>query len=200
MDMTPRRFVVLDRDGTIIEEKHYLSDPDQVELIPGAGEGLRLLREMDLGLVVVTNQSGVGRGYFDQKRLDLIHDRLCERLGEFGVFLDGVYVCPHRPEDRCSCRKPRPYLLQAAAREKGFDPENCFIVGDQACDIELGQRVGGTTFLVKTGYGIAAAVEGNVKPDYVVDDLSAAAKGIRRLLLSEDVRDIILNEIQYETG
>ena len=183
--MKRRRFVVLDRDGTIIVERQYLSDPRQVELIPGAASGLRQLSEMGLGLVVITNQSAVGRGFFDQARLDLIHQRLCELLNAEGVHLDGIYVCPHTPEDACPCRKPRPGLLELAAQELGFDPQACFVVGDKACDIELGQRVGATTFLARTGYGAQVAAESTVTPDYVVDDLWDAAQIIECLLSAD---------------
>ncbi len=180
--MTQRRFVVLDRDGTIIVERQYLSDPRQVELIPGAASGLRQLNEMGLGLVVITNQSAVGRGFFDTARLDLIHQRLRELLEAAGVPLDGIYVCLHRPEDDCLCRKPRPGLLESAAQELDFDPQSCFVIGDKVCDIELGQRVGATTFLVRTGYGAQVAAENTVTADYVVDDVWDAAQVIERLL------------------
>ena len=184
--MTQRHFVVLDRDGTIIVERQYLSDPSEVELIPGAASGLRQLSEMGLGLVVITNQSAVGRGFFDQARLDLIHRRLCELLNAEGVHLDGIYVCPHRPEDDCPCRKPRPGLLELAAQELDFDPQACFVIGDKACDIELGRRVGATTFLVRTGYGAQVTAETTVIPDYVVDDLWDAAQVIERLLAADE--------------
>ena len=183
--MTKRRFVVLDRDGVIIVERQYLSEPRQVELIPGAASGLRQLSEMGLGLVVITNQSAVGRGFFDQARLDLIHRRLRELLEAKGGYLNGVYSCPHTPEDDCPCRKPRPGLLELAAQELDFDPQVCFVIGDKACDIELGQRVGATTFLVRTGYGAQVAAEGIATPDYVVDDLEEAARVIGRLVAEE---------------
>ena len=181
--MTRRRFVVLDRDGTINVECEYLLDPDQVELLPGAANGLRQLSEMGLGLVVITNQSAIGRGFFDEARLALIHQRLCELLEAEGVYLDGIYFCPHTPEDDCPCRKPRPGLLELAAQELDFDPQACFVIGDKAIDIELGQRVGATTFLVRTGYGAQVAAENTVIPDYVVDDVWDAAQVIKRLLL-----------------
>ena len=183
--VTQRRFVVLDRDGTIIVERQYLSDPRQVELIPGAASGLRRLNEMGLGLVVITNQSAVGRGFFDQLRLDLIHQRLRELLNAEGVHLDGVYICPHTPEDDCPCRKPRPGLLELAAKELDFDPRACFVIGDKACDVELGQRVGATTFLVRTGYGAQVAAETTVSADYVVDAVWDAAQVIKRLLAAD---------------
>ena len=103
-----RRFVLLDRDGTIIIEREYLSDPQQVELVPGASEALRRLRQIGLGLAVITNQSGVGRGYCDAGRVALVHGRMCALLAAEGAYLDGIYVCPHTPEDGCSCRKPNP--------------------------------------------------------------------------------------------
>jgi D-glycero-D-manno-heptose 1,7-bisphosphate phosphatase len=180
--MNRRRFVALDRDGTLIAERHYLAEPGQVELIPGAAAGLRRLAGLGLGLVVVTNQSGVGRGYFDLPQLDLVHRRLGQLLAEEGVRLDGIYVCPHTPEDDCTCRKPRPGLLERAATELGFHPRDGFMVGDKACDIEVGRRVGATTFLVRTGYGAEVAAGGRVAADYVVDDLPAAARVIERLL------------------
>ena len=183
--MKGRRCVVLDRDGTIIVERHYLSDPDQVELIPGAVEGLRRLREMGLGLAVVTNQSGVGRGLFDTTRLDLIHRRMSELLEAEGVSLDGIYYCPHTPEDDCGCRKPRTGLLERASKELGLDFETAFVVGDKPVDIELGRRVGATTFLVRTGYGAEVIAQGPVDCDYVVDDLRQAAGVIARLLPSQ---------------
>lgn len=180
--MKQRRFVVLDRDGTIIVERNYLSDPNQVELIPGAARGLRKLGEMGFGLVVITNQSAVGRGFFDRARLDHIHRQLRGLLAKDAVYLDGIYFCPHRPEDGCPCRKPRPGLIELAAKELDFDPQASFVIGDKACDIELGQYIGATTFLVRTGYGAQVTAEGKVSPDYVVDDVTSAATVIERLI------------------
>jgi D-glycero-D-manno-heptose 1,7-bisphosphate phosphatase len=178
--------VVLDRDGTINVECQYLSDPDQVELLPGVTDGLRQLHEMGLGLVVITNQSAIGRGFFDEARLGLIHQRLRELLEAEGVYLDGIYFCPHMPEDDCPCRKPRPGLLKLAAQELNLDPQACFVIGDKVCDIELGHRVGATTFLVRTGYGAQVAAKNAVMPDYVVDDVRDAAQVIKRLLTADE--------------
>lgn len=186
--MTLRRFVVLDRDGTIIVERHYLSDPRQVELIPQVATGLRQLSEMGLGLVLITNQSAIGRGFFDHSRLDLIHRRLCELLEAERVHLSGIYFCPHMPKDDCLCRKPRPELIERAAKELDFDPKTSFVVGDKACDVELGQRVGATTFLVRTGYGAQVAAESRVKPDYIVNELWEAAQVIKRLITMSERR------------
>lgn len=175
-----RRFVALDRDGTIIVERQYLSSPDQVELLPGAGAGLRAMSELGLGLVMVTNQSAVGRGYFDLARLEEIHGRLRELLLAEGVELEGTYICPHTPEDGCDCRKPLPGLLLRASGELGFDPADAVVIGDKPCDIELGRGVGATTILVRTGYGAEHEAAGTVTPDHVADDLVEAADFLRR--------------------
>lgn len=189
--MIPQRYVLLDRDGTINIERHYLSDPDHLELLPGAAAGLRTMREMGLGLIVVTNQSGIARGYFSQSRLDEVHAKLWELLEAEGVEIDAIYVCPHAPDDHCECRKPRPGLIRQAARDCGFRPEECFVIGDKECDIELGRSVGATTLLVKTGYGQQTATvalsTANRSADYVVENLKDAAATIGRCLAAEDV-------------
>jgi D-glycero-D-manno-heptose 1,7-bisphosphate phosphatase len=175
-----RPFVILDRDGTIIRECHYLSDPRQVELIPGSGSALLRLSEIGLGLVVATNQSQVGRGLFSKERLAAIHHRLEVLLEAEGVRLDGIYYCPHTPEDDCSCRKPEPGLVVRAAGELGFDPAVGFMVGDKACDIELGHRVGATTILVRTGHGMQH--ESITAPGFVVDSIADVVPIIKSLL------------------
>jgi D-glycero-D-manno-heptose 1,7-bisphosphate phosphatase len=173
---------VLDRDGTMIAERHYLSAPEDVELIPGAATALRQLRNEGLGLVVVTNQSPIGRGFFDHSRLESIHDRLRQLLRKEGVDLDGIYVCPHMPEDNCSCRKPKTGLLDLASRDLNFNVRSSFVVGDKPCDIELGRRAGATTFLVLTGYGAQVFREKSASADYTVADLPEATRIILHLL------------------
>jgi D-sedoheptulose 7-phosphate isomerase len=185
-----RRFVVLDRDGTLIVERHYLADPALVELYPGTAAGLRHLRELGLGLLVITNQSAIGRGMLDEARLEAIHGRLRELLAREGVRLDGIYHCPHVPEAGCACRKPLPGLLDRAARDLGFDPRAAFVIGDKRCDLDLGRAVGATALLVRTGYGAETARElagdtGDAAPNPIVDDLREAARVIERLLAGE---------------
>jgi D-glycero-D-manno-heptose 1,7-bisphosphate phosphatase len=171
-------FVVLDRDGTIIVERHYLSNPDQVELLPHSAEGLRGLRRAGLGLVVITNQSAIGRGIIDEARLHEIHQRMEHLLEQEGVLLDGIYFCPHLPSDGCSCRKPNTELLDSSASDHGFDTSKCFVIGDKASDIELGQSVGATTVLVQSGYGEQVAKHRTANPTYVAKDLGEAAQCI----------------------
>ncbi|MGE5548219.1 MAG: D-glycero-beta-D-manno-heptose 1,7-bisphosphate 7-phosphatase [Solirubrobacterales bacterium] len=179
-----RRYVLVDRDGTINVDKHYLSDPDGLELIPGAAEGLRLLTEKGFGIAVLTNQSGVARGYFGAEQLERIHARLKEMLAEQGVQVAGIYICPHGPDDDCTCRKPLPGMVEQAVAELGFDPREAFMIGDKQADVDLGKAVGATAILVRTGYGAETEAKGKAKAkaaDYVVDDLRQAADLIVRL-------------------
>jgi histidinol-phosphate phosphatase family protein len=173
-----RRFVLLDRDGTVIVDRGHLSDPEGVELIPGAGEALARLAERGLGLVLVTNQSAVGRGIVDLEKLDEIHAALAEHLAPHGVAFAGTFFCPHLPDEGCDCRKPGTALALRAARELGFDPARAFVVGDKTSDIEMGRAVGAATVLVRTGYGREAEASGDARADHVADDLTQAAAWI----------------------
>ena len=174
-----RRCVLLDRDGTVIVERNYLRDPSEVELLPGASGALRQLRELGLSIVLVSNQSGITRGFFDEPQLGRIHERLRALLGDADVALDAIYYCPHLPEQGCNCRKPQPGMIERAAHDLGFDPRDAFVIGDKRCDVELGSRVGATTLLVRTGYGQETSSAG-VKADYTVQDLAEAAAVIAR--------------------
>lgn len=150
-----RKAIFLDRDGTVIEEAEYLSDPARLKLLPEAARALRLLKDAGFLLVVVTNQSGVARGYFNLETVELLNDTLNERLSGEGVAIDRFYVCPHHPEitGECGCRKPMPGMLQKAAAELDVDLSASWMVGDKACDIEAGLAAGVKTALVLTGYG-----------------------------------------------
>ena len=179
------RFVLLDRDGTINHEVDHLDQPDQVALIPGAAAALRHLRSAGLGLVVLTNQANVGRGLLPPDRLEEIDARLTALLLDEGVRLDGLYVCPHAPEDGCDCRKPRAGLALRAATDHGFRPDDAFVVGDHAADMGLGRAIGATTILVRTGHGEEELARGaGAKADHVVADLPEAAGVILDIVLS----------------
>lgn len=176
--MTRKRFAILDRDGTVIREKNYLSDPDDVEVFPSAIEGIKGLKENGFGVVIVTNQSAVGRGMIDIPRLEKIHQRMLDALGEHQAEIDGIYYCPHHPDDKCECRKPKPGMVLQAAREHGFDPEDAIYFGDKPCDIDLGAGLGGKTFLVRTGYGRQYESDPELNAHFVVDSLHDALKYI----------------------
>lgn len=177
-----KRFVLLDRDGTIMADRHYLSDPAGVELLPGVAEGLRALRRLGLGLLLVSNQSGLGRGYFSEEDLWAVHQRLRQLLAAEGLHLDGAYYCPHAPEEYCACRKPAPGLVEQAAAAHGFDPGQCFVIGDKRADLELGRAVGAVSILVRTGQGRQQELLPGPAPQHVADDLQEAARIIARLL------------------
>lgn len=176
-----KRYVLLDRDGTIIFDKHYLSDPDGVELLPGAAEGLKRMQDMGFGLAVLSNQSGVGRGYFDEASVKACNRRLAELLTVYGVTIDGAYYCPHAPEEECDCRKPAPGLMEQAAQTLGFDPRESYMIGDKAADMGVGKATGATTILVLTGKGEKHRPKCADETDHVADDLVHAASIIENL-------------------
>lgn len=178
--------VLLDRDGTIIEDKHYLYDPEQIVLLTGVVQGMRLLRKAGCALALVTNQSGIGRGLFDEAALEAMHVRLLAMLASAGITLDGMYVCPHAPSAVCSCRKPATALAESAARDLGFDLTDIIVIGDKAADVDLGLAVGGRGILVRTGKGLQADAALLARANYVADDVLDAAQWIitsRALLL-----------------
>jgi D-glycero-D-manno-heptose 1,7-bisphosphate phosphatase len=181
-----RRFALVDRDGTINVERNHLSDPDELELIPGSAPALRRLRDLGLGVVVLTNQAQVGRGLLAPDRLDAIHERLERMLASEGVEVEAIVHCPHRPEDGCRCRKPAPGMALDAAARFGFDPARAFVVGDHAADVGLGRAIGATTFLVLTGHGPEEAPAVASQADHVVADLVAAVDIIAGLVGEDD--------------
>jgi D-glycero-D-manno-heptose 1,7-bisphosphate phosphatase len=175
-----RPFVFLDRDGTLILEKNYLADANGVELIDDAAAALRRLRDAGFGIAVITNQSGVARGYFDLLCVDAIHARLRELLASQGASVDAVYVCPHAPDDACACRKPGTAMLESAVRELAADLASSFIIGDKQCDIDCGRNAGVTSILVRTGYGSSLEREIGPRADFVAGSLSEAVDWILR--------------------
>jgi histidinol-phosphate phosphatase family protein len=170
--------IFFDRDGTLIEERHYLSDPAQVTLLNGAAEAVRMARAAGFLAVVLTNQSGVGRGYFTMKEVEAVNRRMEELLRAQGATLDAIYVCPHAPEDGCPCRKPRPGLVQQAARDLDVDLSRSWMIGDKAADAELARNAGLKSALVLTGYGAEAARDAGLTADLLVPGVLDAVRGI----------------------
>jgi histidinol-phosphate phosphatase family protein len=140
--------VLLDRDGTINIDRHYLADPDGLEFLPGAVEGLQTLRDAGAVFAIVTNQSGVGRGFFDRAAADAVNARLVEMLGEHGVEIAFVGLCPHAPEDACDCRKPAPRLALEAATATGLPLDQAWVIGDKTSDTGLADAVGARGVLI----------------------------------------------------
>ncbi|MCH5278086.1 MAG: HAD family hydrolase [Desulfovibrionaceae bacterium] len=154
----PPQALFLDRDGTIIEDRHYLRDPGGVVLLPGAGEALGRLARAGVRLFLVTNQSGIGRGYFSEADFRACQSRLEELLRPWGASFAAVYMCPHGPEDHCACRKPRTGMWERARGAWNLDPARCVMVGDKPDDLLFGINAGmAAAFLARTGHGSRAA-------------------------------------------
>lgn len=166
-------FVFLDRDGTLIEEKNYLSRLEDVAFIPGSEAAVARLNRAGAKTVVISNQSGVGRGYFTEDFVQLTHEALRGHLAEHGAHLDAFYYCPHAPEAECACRKPKIGMLEKAARDFKMDLRGVMI-GDRVSDLQAGENAGLLRVLVKTGYGAQTFAEGKYRADFVAEDLDAA--------------------------
>ncbi|HUV30124.1 MAG TPA: HAD-IIIA family hydrolase [Acidobacteriota bacterium] len=180
--------VFVDRDGTVMVDKEYLSDPDEVELEPGAAEALKLLREGRYKLVIVSNQSGVARGYHGTDSVEQVNRRLLKVLSEAGVEVDDIYYCPHLAGAgndsvfgvRCRCRKPSPGMAEEAAYRHDIDLSRSVVIGDSQVDYNLGRVIGGRSLLVRTGYGSSVERKlsslGALREGTVFDNLLAAAR------------------------
>jgi D-glycero-D-manno-heptose 1,7-bisphosphate phosphatase len=158
--------VFLDRDGTLNVEVDFLRTPEELVLIPGAAGAVRTLNDLGLVTCVISNQSGIARGYITEADLGPIHVRLQEELGRGGAHIDCIYYCPHHAEEglppyniECECRKPKTGMLLQGAREHDIDLASSYMVGDRTADVEAGLAVGATTILVRTGYGSRAEEE-----------------------------------------
>lgn len=183
-----KRAVFLDRDGTINEDPGYLSKIEQFIFLPQALAALKLLQEAGFALVVITNQSGIARGYFTLEDLDKVHGYMEECLAQEGIKLNGIYYCPHHPEKglpqylkQCACRKPGTALLEQAAQELGLDLAQSYMVGDKMSDIGAGSQAGCKTVLVLTGEGektLSKQATWKYQPSQVADNLYLAAQWI----------------------
>jgi D-glycero-D-manno-heptose 1,7-bisphosphate phosphatase len=181
------RAVFLDRDGTLIEEVGYLERVERVALYPWSIDAIRALNRTGFRVVLVTNQSGVARGFFTEAVVDEVHGRIAALLEAGGARIDAYYYCPHHPDgkiaqyaQRCDCRKPSRGLVDRAARELGVDPARSFVVGDRWLDVELAHAVGARGVLVRTGYGLteeSKPPEG-MEADAVVNNLIEAVSWI----------------------
>jgi len=167
--------VFIDRDGTICKDVHYMRSPEQFELLPDAAEGIKLLNELGVKVIVATNQSGVAGGYFTEADLKKIHERMIEELSKRGARIDAIYYCPHHPNDNCDCRKPKIGMLKQAARDLDLKLDKCFIVGDKRLDIETGRNAGCMSILIP-----GPETEAGVKGDLVALNLLEAAELIAR--------------------
>jgi histidinol-phosphate phosphatase family protein len=185
-----RPAVLIDRDGTINEELGYLRDPDKVALLPTAGKAVAMLNKQGLPLIVITNQSALNRGIMEWTDFESVNEALWEALQEKGARYDGLYYCPHNPDDDppCDCRKPRPGLLLQAAFDFDLDLHHCFFIGDKRSDLEAARQCECRTILVRTGWGeeaIQEIIAQRYEPDYVATTLLEAANWIIRQIRTE---------------
>ena len=181
--------VFLDKDGTLVMDVPYNVDPGAIVLAAGAADGTRLLHEAGYPLIVVSNQSGVARGYFQEEALKAVEDRLRELLAAAGSSIAGFYYCPHHPQGSapgyavtCGCRKPEPGLILRAAEEHEVDVGRSWVLGDILNDVEAGRRAGARTVLIDNGNETEWVVSPERTPDYTASDLVEAA----RIVISVD--------------
>ncbi|MBI3625838.1 MAG: HAD family hydrolase [Candidatus Rokubacteria bacterium] len=183
--------VLIDRDGTLTEEVGYVNHPKRLRLLPRSAEAVRRLNRSGVKAVMVTNQSGVARGYFTEEVLQAVNEALVSQLKAEGAYLDGLYVCVHHPtlgeppyRAVCDCRKPEPGLLRRAAADLGLDLSRSWTVGDKISDVLAGRRAGTGSILVLTGYGLGEwefrRSRWPTPPDHVAEDLLAAVEWIQK--------------------
>jgi D-glycero-D-manno-heptose 1,7-bisphosphate phosphatase len=179
-----RPAIFLDRDGTIAEEVGYLNHASRFRMFPFVAAAIQRFNEAGLPVIVVTNQSGVGRGYFPESLVHTVNELMTTQLTDAGAKVDATYYCPHTSAENCNCRKPRTGMLDRAAGEHSLDLQRSFVVGDRYGDIELARNARARSILVRTGYGEGElawhAAKWLVQPDFVAEDLAQAADWILR--------------------
>ncbi len=189
MSGTGRPAIVMDRDGTVCEEVGYVNHVSRVRLLPRSAAAIRAAREAGFATVLVTNQAGVARGYFDESLVHRVHERLRRLLAAEGAAVDAIYHCPHHPEageppyrKDCDCRKPRPGMILRARDDLSLDLSRSYTIGDSMRDVEAGRRAGTATVLVMTGYGRGELEHRSgswkMRPDHVAEDLMDAVAWI----------------------
>ncbi len=174
-NMRKQPAIFLDRDGTLVEEVNYLSTPEDLRLFHYSGSAVKLFKESGFLVFVVTNQSGIGRGIFDEAAMNSIHEEIQQQLS--GA-IDAFYFCPHLPCDGCRCRKPGPGMIEAASADFAIDLKNSWMIGDKKIDVETGINVGVKTAFVLTGYGQRHRASLERQPDLIANDLGEAAFSI----------------------
>ena len=187
--------IFLDRDGTVNEETDFLTSPDELRLIDGSADAIRLANDLGLKVFIITNQSAVARGLLTEDRLAEIHSHLIALLKSNHAHIDAIYYCPHHPEfgeppyrTDCVCRKPNTGMLMQAAREFDIDLKRSFVIGDRIIDIQTGNNIGAPSILVLTGYGKEEAKhlhENSVRIDHVAENLYGAIQYIKHVIHQE---------------
>jgi D-glycero-D-manno-heptose 1,7-bisphosphate phosphatase len=189
--------VFIDRDGTLIVDAEYLSDPDKLELYEDSAKSLEKLNKAGILAILVTNQSGVARGYFDENTVHVLNKKLADELKNQNAYLDAIYYCPHHKKGvveeyikECDCRKPKTGLIKQAVSDfKEIDLQKSYVIGDKASDIELAKNAGCKSILVKTGYGqqvLNGSYQEYIEPDFVAENMKDAVDWILEDLLKKE--------------
>lgn len=174
--ITPK-FIILDRDGTIIEDLGYVHKIKDLKFLPNAISGLKQFRDAGFRFIIITNQAGIARGIFTSDQLDIFQNELLKQLADEGISIDKIYYCPHHPDitGPCKCRKPKTKLAEEAAERYGFSAEECIIIGDKDSDIEFGLNFGSKTILIENGQ-----YKNLVTPHFKARDLNHAFERLKK--------------------
>jgi len=175
------RAVFIDRDGTINVNSGYINNPNDFKMYPNVTKGIKLLQENGFKIIIITNQSGIARRYFSEKSLEEIHEKMKKELSKEDAEVDAIYYCPHHPDEKCNCRKPKPGMLEKAIEDFDIDVKNSFIIGDRMIDVEAGKTVGCKTVLVPEDKELVKKemAESDIYPDYICDDFYS---GVERII------------------
>ncbi len=168
-----KKAVFLDRDGTMAKDVHYCRRPEDFELFPATAKAIKFLNERCFKVIIITNQSGIARGYFTEETLAEIHEKMKGDLAREGAYVDAIYYCPHHPDDNCDCRKPKPKLILQATKDFDIDLKHSFMVGDLQADIDLGKAAGCKTILISDSPSLDSKKMG---ADAIARDLSDVAR------------------------
>jgi len=169
------RAVFLDRDGTMAEDVSYCRRPEDFRLLPNTARAIKLLNEHGFKVIVVTNQSGIARGYFTEETLAEIHEKMKEELARQGARVDAIYYCPHHPDDNCDCRKPKPGMMLQAVKDYHIDLKRSFVMGDMPSDIAMGKATGCRAILIGNRPPVGG---GEAAPEAIARDILEAAYSI----------------------
>ncbi|MFC1913742.1 D-glycero-beta-D-manno-heptose 1,7-bisphosphate 7-phosphatase [Chloroflexota bacterium] len=176
--MVTNKAVFLDRDGTIVIEVNYCRHPEDIKLYPKAPQAIKMLNESGFKVILVTNQSGIARGYFNEDTLSQIHAKMLSDLSAHGAGIDAIYYCPHHPDDGCNCRKPQPGNLLQAAEDWDIDCRASFVIGDRLMDIELARNTDCRSVLVTNTRGLRELKNSDAQPDFIAHDIGEAAEWV----------------------
>lgn len=170
------RAVFIDRDGTIAPDVHYCRRVEDFKLFPNVAEAIKLLNSSGFKVVVITNQSGIARGYFTEEILNRIHNKMKGNLAEIGAHVDAIYYCPHHPDENCECRKPKPVFQ--AVNEFSLDLQQSFVIGDRLMDVQLAKTVGCKAIMIANDLGIRELENCSISPDYITSSFESAVRWI----------------------